>query len=293
MTASFATQGVPFVLFRSRISTSMNINLKHLKKVVSFVLFSLLGITFQILTSSVYAQNALDNIQRTKTIKIAIPTDYPPYGFVGVDLQPQGLDVEMAQLIGQKLGVKVELIPVSSPNRVPYLQTKKVDLVISTLGRNAEREKVIDFTHAYAPYYQAVFGPKSLSIKTFNDLSGKTISATRGSLEDTELTKLAPAAAQIKRFEDSSSTIAAYVAGQVQLVATGASVATAMIQKNPQLGAEFKLLIKDSPCFIGVAKGEDSLRAKVNEVIVAAHKAGDLERLSQKWLARSTGELPE
>jgi polar amino acid transport system substrate-binding protein len=66
-----------------------------------------------------------------------------------------------------------------------------------------------------------------------------------------------------------------------------------MIQKNPQLGAEFKLLIKDSPCFIGVAKGEDSLRAKVNEVIVAAHKAGDLERLSQKWLARSTGELPE
>ncbi len=255
--------------------------------------FTILGSLLNLFSIPVFAQNALETIQKTKTIKIAIPTDFPPYGFVGVDLQPQGLDVEMAQLIAQRLGVKVELVPVSSPNRVAYLQTKKVDLVISTLGRTVEREKVIDFTHSYAPYYQAVFGPKTSSIKSFNDLAGQTISTTRGSLEDTELTKLAPASAQIKRFEDNSSTVAAYVAGQVQLVATGASVAAAMAQKNPQLASEFKLLIKDSPCFIGVAKGEDALRMKVNEVITAAHKAGDLERLSQKWLSRSTGELPE
>jgi polar amino acid transport system substrate-binding protein len=232
-------------------------------------------------------------VLKTKTIKIAIPTDFPPYGFVGLDLQPQGLDVEMAQYIAQKLGVKVELIPVSSPNRIAYIQTKKADLVISTLGKTAEREKVIDFTHAYAPYYQAVYAPKSMSIKSFNDLNGKTVSATRGSLEDTELTKLAPSGAQIKRFEDNSATIAAFVAGQVQMVATGASVAAAMIQKNPQLGAEYKLLIKDSPCYIGVAKGEDALRTKVNEIISAAHKNGELEKLSMKWLSRGTGELPE
>jgi len=261
-----------------------------LAKLINFVF---LGIILQLVGSNVFAQNALDLIQKSKTIKIAIPTDFPPYGFVGVDLQPQGLDVETAQYIAQKLGVKVELVPVSSPNRVAYLQTKKVDLVISTLGKNAEREKVIDFTHAYAPYYQAVFGPKNLAIKTFNDLAGKTISATRGALEDTELTKLAPSSAQIKRFEDNSSTVAAFVAGQVQMVATGASVAAAMIQKNPQIGAEFKLLIKDSPCFIGVAKGEDALKAKVNEIIVSAYKSGELEKLSQKWLSRSTGELPE
>ncbi len=89
----------------------MNINITRLiKGVIPFVLYSFLGIISQFVTSNVYAQNALDTIQKTKTIKIAIPTDYPPYGFVGVDLQPQGLDVEMAQLIGQKLGAKVELI---------------------------------------------------------------------------------------------------------------------------------------------------------------------------------------
>ncbi len=263
------------------------------EKFFKLVALCSLALGFQLMSTGVQAQSSWDTIQKSKTIKIAIPTDFPPYGFVGIDLQPQGLDVEMAQFIGQKLGVKVELVPVSSPNRVAYLQTKKVDLVISTLGRNPEREKVIDFTHAYAPYYQAVFAPKSLNVKSFNDLAGKTISATRGSLEDTELTKLAPASAQIKRFEDNSATVSAFVAGQVQSIATGASVAAALIQKNPQLGAEFKLLIKDSPCFIGVAKGEDTLRTKVNEVITAAYKAGDLEKLSQKWLARSTGELPE
>ena len=72
-----------------------------------------------------HAQSALDNIQKARLIKIAIPTDFPPYGFVGLDLQPQGLDIDMANYIGAKLGVKVELVIVTSANRIPYLQTKK------------------------------------------------------------------------------------------------------------------------------------------------------------------------
>ena len=77
-------------------------------------------------------------------------------------MKPQGLDIDMAQLIAAKLGVKVELVPVTSANRIPYLQTKKADLVISTLGKNPEREKVIDFTAAYSPFFQAVFAAKSI-----------------------------------------------------------------------------------------------------------------------------------
>ena len=125
--------------------------------------------------AGVQAQTALDDVLKAKTIKIAIPTDYPPYGYVGLDLQPQGLDIDMANYIGQKLGVKVELIPVISANRIPYLQTRKADLVISTLGKNAEREKVIDFTSAYSPFFQAVFAAKNINIKSFNDCLCKSI----------------------------------------------------------------------------------------------------------------------
>ncbi|MFM8609264.1 MAG: transporter substrate-binding domain-containing protein [Burkholderiaceae bacterium] len=239
------------------------------------------------------AQDALDNVIKARKITIAIPTDFPPYGFVGTDLKPQGLDIDMANYIGAKLGVAVELAPVTSANRIPFLQTKKAELVISTLGKNPDREKVIDFTAAYSPFFQAVFGAKSVNVKSFADLSGKSISVTRGAIEDQELTKVAPAGADIKRFEDNNATVAAFVSGQVQLVATGASVAGNMMARNPQLNTEYKLLLKDSPNFIGVGKGEDKLRLKVNEIIAEAKRSGDLDRMAVKWLGRPAGDLPQ
>jgi len=238
------------------------------------------------------AQTALDDVLAKKLITIAIPTDYPPYGYVTTEMKPQGLDVDMANLIAAKLGVKIELVPVTSANRIPYLQSKKVDLVISTLGKNPDREKVIDFTSAYSPFFQAVFGPKTLAVKTAADLNGKSIGVTRGAMEDQELGKIAPAGLDVKRFEDNNVTVSAYVSGQTQLIATGASVAGVMMVKNPQLGTEFKLLLKDSPNFIGVAKGEDKLRLKVNEIIAEARKSGDIDKMATKWLGRPAGELP-
>ena len=243
-------------------------------------------------TGLAHAQSALDNVMKAKLIKIAVPTDYPPYGSVDKTMTPQGLDVEMAQLIASKLGVKVELVPVTSANRIPYLQTRKADLVISTLGKNAEREKVIDFSSAYAPFFQAVYAGKNLNVKSFADMGGKTVAVTRGAMEDQELAKVAPASLEYKRFEDNNATIAAFVAGQTQTLATSAAVAGDMMQKNPQLGAEYKLLLKDSPCFIGIAKGEEPLKAKVNEIIANAKKDGTLDTMAKKWLGRPAGDLP-
>lgn len=251
------------------------------------------GLSLAALSPLALAQTALADIEKNKLIKIAIPTDFPPYGFVGVDLKPQGLDVDMANYIAEKMGVKIELVPVTSANRIPYLQSKKADLVISTLGKNPEREKVIDFTAAYSPFFQGIFGPKDTSIKAFGDLSGKSIAVTRGAIEDQELTKVAPGGVDIRRFEDNNATVSAFVSGQTQLIATGVSVAENMMQRNPRLGAEYKLLLKDSPNFIGVAKGEDALRAKVNGIIAQAKTAGDLDKMAQKWLKRPAGNLPE
>jgi polar amino acid transport system substrate-binding protein len=246
-----------------------------------------------LLTLSAQAQTALDDVMKAKKITIAIPTDFPPYGFVGTDLKPQGLDIDMANYIAAKMGVAIELAPVSSANRIPYLQTRKADLVISTLGKNPERMAVIDFTSAYSPFFQAVFAPKSLNIKSFADLAGKSVGVTRGAIEDQELTKLVPASADVKRFEDNNATVSSFVAGQVQLIATGASVAGNMMAKNPQLNTEYKLLLKDSPNFIGVGKGEDKLRAKVNEIIAVGKASGDLDKMAVKWLGRPAGDLPQ
>ena len=267
--------------------------MKHSKRTFTLGLAAAACMATLLAPGTASAQTALDDIMKAKEIKIAIPTDFPPYGFVTTDLKPQGLDIEMANYIAAKLGVKVELLPVTTSNRIPYLQTRKADLVISTLGKNPEREKVIDFTIAYSPFFIAVFGPRTVAVKAPADMTGKSISVTRGSVDDMELTKVAPASTELRRFEDNNSTVAAYVAGQTQLLATSAQVAGAMMAKNPQLGTEFKFVLKDSPNFIGVGKGEDKLRAKVNEILAEAKKNGDIDKMAVKWLGRPAGNLPE
>jgi polar amino acid transport system substrate-binding protein len=228
--------------------------------------------------------DGLDSIMTAKVIKVAVPQDFAPFGSAGLDLKPQGLDIDMANLIGKALGVKVDIIPVTSANRIPYLQTHKADIVISSLGKNAEREKVIDFTKAYAPFFSGVFGTKAEAVKGVADLKGKTIGATRGAIEEQDLSKMAPPDATVKRFEDNNATISAFVSGQVDLIATGNTVAAAIAEKNPQRPPVLKFVIKSSPCYVGLNKGEPKLLAKLNEIIAKAKADGELEKLSEKWL---------
>ena len=235
-------------------------------------------------TVSASRADALADIAARGTIRVAVPQDFPPFGSVGTDMAPMGYDIDMANLIAEKLGVKTELVPVTSANRIPYLQTNKVDLVISSLGKNAEREAVIDFSVAYAPFFNGVFAPADVAVTKAEELSGKTIGVTRGAVEDLELTKIVPADATIKRYEDNNGTISAFLSGQVEVVATGNVVAAAILARNPPKRPEMKFLIKNSPCYIGLNKNEPALLEKVNGILAAAKTDGALSGISQKWL---------
>ncbi|MGI4937604.1 MAG: transporter substrate-binding domain-containing protein, partial [Janthinobacterium lividum] len=135
-----------------------------------------------------------------------------------------------------------------------------------------------------APFFNGVFGPADQKVSTAADLAGKTIGVTRGSVEDLELSKVLPASATVKRYEDNNGTISAFLSNQVQLVATGNVIAAAILEKNPGKKPETKFLIKDSPCFIGLNKDEPKLKAKVNAILAEAKKDGALNTVSMKWL---------
>ncbi|TKI06057.1 transporter substrate-binding domain-containing protein [Martelella alba] len=255
------------------------------------VFTALLG-ALSLFSAASRAADVLDTVMQHKNLRVAVPVDYPPYGYVGSDMQPQGVDIDVAHLIGEKMGVKVTLIPVTGPNRVPYLQTGKADMTISSLGKTAERAKVIDYSIAYAPFFDAVFGHKALQANTFAELAGKTVAVTRGSMQDDELSKLAPKAVA-DRFEDNNSTISAFLSGQTQLVAIGTTVAGALKQKNPNLDLQLKVILSNSPCYVGMPKGNPALVAKVNEILRAAKKDGTLDKISEKWLGAPAGDLPE
>ena len=230
------------------------------------------------------AGNTLDSVLSAGVLKVAVPQDSPPFGSVGTDGAPQGYDIEVAKLIATDLEVELELIPVTSTNRIPYLQTGRADLVISSLGATPERAKSIYFSSTpYAPLFSGIYGPADANVSGYDDLGGYSIGVTQGSLEDLEVSEKAPEGLEIKRFEDNSVTVSALLANQVDLIATGNTIAGKVIQDNPAAGLANKFVMKNSPCYIGVRRGDLDMLEWINVFVRHKRFSGDFDRLSQEW----------
>lgn len=233
--------------------------------------------------SGAVVADVLDDVAKAGTIKIGIFEDFPPFASLGSDMKIQGYDTEMADLVAKAVGAKAELVGITGQNRIPYLTEGKVDLLLS-IGYSDERAQVVDFTDPYAPYYIAVMGPKEVDVKGPGDLKGKTIAVNRGTLEDTEVTKVAPEGADIQRYNDYNGVISAFLSGQAQLMVVGNDVGATILAQKPAIEPVQKFHLLTSPSHMGVKKGETRLKDKLNEVIAAMRKDGSLNELSLKWL---------
>ncbi|RAI00017.1 amino acid ABC transporter substrate-binding protein [Acuticoccus sediminis] len=234
----------------------------------------------------------LSDILSAGTIKIAVPENFPPFGSLGMEGEYVGYDVDVANLIAENLGVELELVPVTSPQRIPYLETDRVDLVVSSMGANPERAKSIWFSSAYAPFFSGAFAASDLSIASMADLAGHKVGVTGGTLEDLELTEKGPKDLEIIRFGDNAATISAFVSGQTDVIVTGNTVAAQLGSDNPDLSIETKFIIKESPAFIGIKKGNIDLLQWVNVFILHKKLGGELNELSEKWLGQPLPDLP-
>jgi polar amino acid transport system substrate-binding protein len=252
-----------------------------------------LGVLVAILAgpvAAIAADNGLDRITKAGVVRVAVPDNFPPFGNLGTDGKLHGYDIDTAALIGEALGVNVHLVATASTDRLPSLTAGKVDLVVSSLGRNDEREKLIDFSIAYAPFFSAVYRPASLPVAKPADLDGKTIAVTRNTIEDAALTELAPPTATIKRYDDNAGTQVAFLSNQTELIATGNAVTGEVLTKSLVKKTVLKFLLRNSPCYIGVAKGQPELLARINAIIGDARKDGRLEAISQRWLKMPLGD---
>ena len=178
------------------------------------------------------AQAELTDILSAGTVKIAVPENFPPFGALGIEGEYEGYDVDVAMLIAADLGVELELVPVTSKQRIPFLETDKVDLVIATMGANPGRAKSIWFSSAYAPFFSGAFAASTLDISSPADLAGLKVGLTGGTLEDLELTESAPAGTEIIRFGDNAATRAAFLSGQVDVLVTGNTVAAGLSEET-------------------------------------------------------------
>ncbi|MCW3475676.1 transporter substrate-binding domain-containing protein [Limobrevibacterium gyesilva] len=229
--------------------------------------------------------DALADIKKAGVIAVGVFEDFPPFASVGSDMSLHGYDIDVANAIAKDLGVRLKLVGVTGQNRIPYLTEHRVDILLS-VGHSPEREKVIDFTDAYAPYYIAVLGPKSLQVKGPADLAGKSIAVNRGTLEDTSLTAAAPPTADVKRFDNYNGVIAAFLSGQVQLMAVGNDVGASVLARHPAIEPEQKFELLSSPDHIALNKGEPQLKQVLNQEIARMLRDGSLNDISLKWLLK-------
>jgi polar amino acid transport system substrate-binding protein len=242
------------------------------------------GLSFCVsLAPSVARADALDDITKAGTIKVGVFGDFPPFSSVSTDMSLKGYDIDVAQILADTLKVKPSLVTVTGQNRIPYLTERRVDILLS-VGYSAEREKVIDFTDAYAPYYIAVIGPKALKVEGKADLAGKSIAVNRGTLEDSSLTEAAPPSADIKRFDNYNSVIQAFLSGQTQLMVVGNDVGADVLARQTSLLPEQKFQLLTSPDHIALNKNEPRLKQILNDAVTKMRSDGKLNEISQKWL---------
>ena len=234
----------------------------------------------------------LSDILEAGVVKIAVPESFPPFGALGASGEYEGYDVDVAKLIAADLGVELELVPVTSNQRIPFLETDRVDLVIATMGANPERAKSIWFSAAYAPFFSGAFAGADKTIASVDDLAGMSVGLTGGTLEDLELTKIAPETTEIVRFGDNAATRAAFESGQVDVLVSGNTLAAEISAANAALSLETKFILKESPAFIGIKKGNADLLQWTNVFILHKTLGGELNGLSEQWLGQPLPPLP-
>lgn len=231
------------------------------------------------------------DVIKNGVVRIAVPLDVPPFGSQNQERKAEGFDVELAEMVAKALGVKLELQQVTGANRIPYLLTDKVDIVISVMGLTPERAKQIMFTAPYADTSLAVYGPKSANVKSAGDLGTLKVVAAKGTTQDLGLAEMNPKA-NIMRTEDDATAATAYITGQADLFATNSLIVPDLLKRAPNKEFDLKFVIRRSPAHMGVKMGEFAMLQWLNSFLFFNSMNGELERLHRKWLAAPMSPLP-
>ncbi|WP_155973820.1 transporter substrate-binding domain-containing protein [Streptococcus ruminantium] len=138
------------------------------------------------------ANNQVQTIIDRGVLRVGVKQDVPNFGYKNPDTGKfEGMEIDIAQKIADKLGVDIEFTPVTAQTRGPLLDNGQVDIVIATFTITEERKLLYNFT---SPYYTDAVGflvNKDSGIKNFGDLDGKTIGVAQGSITRKLITNLA------------------------------------------------------------------------------------------------------
>ena len=254
-----------------------------MKKLVTlFMIVALATIT----AKAALAGDTLADAKKKGILVVGCKDSLPPFGYIDEQTrQIVGYDIDFVKAIAMKMGVKLELKPVTSASRMPQLQEGHIDIIAATMTKNAERAKVIDFSHTYF-FTGQKFITKTGSVKSLKDLEGKRIGTAKGSTSEQNVKKAIPSAAVLS-FDDYPQAFLALQQGKVAAVTTDEAILAGILAKTPKnLKGKFEIpnvQISDEPYGLGMRKDDTNLVNFVNKTILEMEKSGEAKKIFDKW----------
>ena len=231
--------------------------------------------------------NAADDPEAIKargTLVVGVKPDYRPFSYRDPKGELVGIEPDLAADIAKRMGVKLELVPVVSSNRMEFLQQGKVDMLIATISDKPERRRVVQ---AIDPQYYAdfvnVIVSKTSGIKTWADLKGKPICATAGAWYNKTITQTY--GPDLLAFDGSDKPLFAMKQGNcVGYMYDQSNLQGRMLDAEWNKDYAMPLEgILQTPWFMAVAKGNDGLAKIAEDASKDWMKTGFIIDEEKKW----------
>jgi len=244
------------------------------------------GLLALVLVGQAAAGSTLDEVKKRGKLIAGVKTDFPPFGYVDSAGKNLGFDVDVAHLFAKALfddANKVELVAVTSGNRIPFLQSGKIDIIIATVTVTEERKQVVEFSDPYFLSGSLLLVPKASPIKGVEDLAGKTVSVIQGAIQDKDIEQLAPKANRVK-YGKVSEAVLAVKGGRADAFSQDDILILTLAKENPDMKAVGKPFIP-RPYGIAVRKGDLEFIKWVNDQLAKMKRDGTYDKLWKKYFA--------
>jgi len=243
-----------------------------------------LATSTMLVAGHVFAADVMDTIKSRGTLIVGTKADYKPFGFRDPTGAIVGIEPDLAADLAKRLGVKLEIVPVISSNRIEFLQQGKIDVVIATMSDTPERRKVVQAIDP--PYYSDfanVLLSKKSGITSWEQLKGKAICATSAAWYNREISRRY--GVELSAFDGSEKPLFALKQGNcVGYVYDQTFLQGKLL--DPEWSADFALPlagILDTPWMIAVKPGEEAFKAYLEGVTKDWMKTGGIIALEKKW----------
>ncbi|ACS81419.1 transporter substrate-binding domain-containing protein [Maridesulfovibrio salexigens] len=259
-----------------------------MKRFMTLALAAALVMAF---AATAFAGATYDRIMKDKVIRVGIMTDSIPGAFYNAKKEWVGFDVDIANEIAKRLGVKIDQVPVNNKTRIGFLQQGRIDASVSNMTHKRSRDKSIDFSITYFFDGQKMLAPKG-KFSTLKDFVGKKVAVMQGTTSELNvknlLKSLGDAAPKVISYQKESECFQALQMGRVDAWSTDSTI---LLGYAAQVPGKYELVgdfFSNEPYGIGLVEDDSKLRDAVNFALQDMWKDGTYEKIYNKWYGPDT-----